>query len=161
MSGDLAATHEGRCTCGHIQYKVHGAPMFVHCCHCRWCQRETGSAFALNAFVEADRVELIKGQPEAFVVPSPSGHGQTHWRCPECRITVWSNYNRLGPAVKFIRIGTLLDPDAMPPDIHIFTSSKQPWVVLNDGNPQVPEFYDRPAYWPKDSLDRLKAATGK
>lgn len=157
----MSDSHDGKCTCGHVRYRMHGAPMFVHCCHCRWCQRETGTAFALNAFVEADRVELIEGQPVAIAVPSPSGHGQTHWRCPECRVTLWSHYNRLGPGVNFLRVGTLLNPDAMPPDIHIFTASKQPWVVLGDGKPQVPEFYDRLAYWPPDALARLAVATGK
>lgn len=157
----MTSPSEGGCTCGRIRYRLLSRPLVVHCCHCRWCQRETGSAFALNAFVEADRVELLEGQPVAVQVPSPSGHGQTHWRCPECRITVWSNYNRLGPGVRFLRVGTLLEPDAMPPDIHIFTSSKQPWITLSDAKPQVAEFYDRAAYWPPDALKRLNAATGK
>jgi len=161
MSREDAPVHEGKCTCGDVRYKVHGAPMFVHCCHCRWCQRETGSAFALNAMIEADRVELVAGVAEAVDIPSASGKGQTVWRCPKCRIALWSNYAGAGTLVNFVRVGTLTNPDAMPPDIHIYTSSKQPWIVLDDGKPQMDEFYSRREQWPQASLDRLNAATGK
>lgn len=157
MSGDPAASHEGKCTCGHVRYRVHGEPIFVHCCHCSWCQRETGSAFALNAMIEADRVKLLSGEPEPIDVPSPSGKGQKHWRCPKCRVTVWSNYAGAGPLVHFVRVGTLENPGAMPPDILIYTSTKQPWVVLNDGKPQVAEYYNRSEMIPVDKLERLMA----
>ncbi|MBO6518535.1 MAG: GFA family protein [Rhodospirillales bacterium] len=153
--------HEGKCACGAVHYKVHGAPMFVHCCHCRWCQRETGAAFALNAMIEADRVEVTKGQPERVETPSESGNGQTIWRCPECRVALWSNYGGAGPAIHFVRVGTLLNPDAVPPDVHIFTSSKQPWVTLDDGKPQFAEFYRRSEVWPAEAYARREAALEK
>ena len=117
-------------------------PLFVHCCHCRWCQRETGTAFALNAMIEADRVSLLPGAPEIVETPSASGKGQTIVRCPTCRVAVWSHYAGAGDACRFVRVGTLDEPDRLPPDIHIFTSSKQPWVVLPPGTPAVPEYYD-------------------
>jgi hypothetical protein len=133
------------------------APLFVHCCHCRWCQRETGAAFALNAMIEADRVALLKGAPELVPTPSASGRGQKIARCPVCRVALWSNYAGAGDAVRFVRVGTLDDPDALPPDIHIFTASKQPWVVLPPGTPAVEEYYDREKYWPAESLARRRA----
>jgi hypothetical protein len=105
-------------------------PLFVHCCHCRWCQRETGASFALNAMIESDRVVLLSGAPEVVLTPSNSGKGQKIARCPQCRIALWSNYAGAGDVVRFVRVGTLDKPDRLPPDIHIFTSSKQPWVVL-------------------------------
>ncbi len=148
---------EGRCTCGSVRYRLASRPLFTHCCHCRWCQRESGSAFALNAMIEADRVELLSGQPEQVRVPSQSGKGQTMLRCPQCRITVWSHYAGAGDKVCFVRVGTLDDPDACPPDIHIFTDSKQPWVVLGEAVPAVAEFYRRDAYWPEESLARWRA----
>src|SRR6201988_2649910 len=132
-------------------------PLFVNCCHCRWCQRETGSAFVLNAMIEADRVELLRGQPNMVMTPSASGKGQKIWRCPDCHVALWSNYSGAGDSVRFVRVGTLDNPDAMPPDIHIFTSSKQPWVVLPAGTPAVPEYYDRKQLWPAESLARLDA----
>ena len=147
----------GRCTCGEIQYEIVEKPLFVHCCHCRWCQRETGTAFALNAMIESEKVALTKGEPETILTPSNSGKGQQIVRCPTCRIAVWSHYAGAGDALKFVRVGTLDDPDALPPDIHIFTSSKMPWVVLPEGTPAVPEYYDRKAYWPKESLERRDA----
>jgi len=138
-----------------------GAPLFVHCCHCRWCQRETGASFALNAMIEADRVVVLQGAPEAINTPSNSGKGQKISRCPTCRVAVWSNYAGAGDAIRFVRVGTLDNPDALPPDIHIFTSSKQPWVVLPEGTPAVPEYYDRKIYWPEESLARRLALLEK
>jgi hypothetical protein len=148
---------EGGCTCRNVRYRMTTPPLFVHCCHCRWCQRETGASFALNALVEADRVELLAGRPDPVLTPSNSGKGQTILRCPTCWVAVWSNYAGAGDSVRFVRVGTLDDPDRLPPDIHIFTSSKQPWVVLPDDVPAVPEYYDRKRYWPQASLDRRTA----
>jgi hypothetical protein len=148
---------EGGCACRAVRYRVTSKPLFVHCCHCRWCQRETGASFALNAMIEAGRVLLLQGQPEVVHTPSLSGTGQKISRCPVCRIAVWSNYGGGGDAVRFVRVGTLDEPDRLPPDIHIFTESKQPWVVLGADVPAVPQYYDRNQYWPKDSLERRAA----
>jgi hypothetical protein len=157
MTSSDPLTLEGGCTCRAVRYRLTTRPLFVHCCHCRWCQRETGSAFALNAMIEADRVVLLQGQPEFIHTPSNSGKGQKIVRCPACRIAVWSNYAGAGDAVRFVRVGTLDEPDRLPPDIHIFTESRQPWVVLGPDTPAVPEYYDRNEHWPKDSLDRRAA----
>ena len=155
-----SAVYEGGCTCRAVRYRMTSKPMFVHCCHCRWCQRETGASFALNALIEAARVELLQGQPEAIDTPSNSGKGQRIMRCPTCRIALWSNYGGLGDLVRFIRVGTLDEPDRCPPDIHIFTSSKQPWVVLPPGARAVPEYYNSKNEWPADSLARRAAVLG-
>jgi len=152
------ARNKGRCTCGEIEYELTKAPMFVHCCHCTWCQRETGSAFAINALIEADNVQLIKGCPEKIDVPTESGTGQQISRCPSCKTALWSNYGAAKDRVCFIRVGTLDDPDTCPPDIHIFTSSKQKWVVLNDSVPVMDEYYQRSKYWPEQSIERYKRA---
>jgi hypothetical protein len=132
-------------------------PLFVHCCHCRWCQRETGTAFALNAMIEADRVELVAGEVEVVDTPSASGKGQKISRCPQCRIAVWSNYAGAGGTIHFIRVGTLDDPDRFRPDVHIFTASKQPWVMIPTGARAFQEFYKLAEVWPKESLERLAA----
>jgi len=154
-------TFEGGCTCRQVRYRMTSKPMYVHCCHCRWCQRETGTAFALNAMIEADRVELTAGEPELVNTPSASGRGQKIWRCPTCKVAVWSNYAGAGDKVRFLRVGTLDDPDAMPPDIHIFTMSKQPWVVLPPGVPAFHEFYEREKLWPQEALARRGALEAK
>ncbi len=107
--------------------------------------------------IEAERVRDL-GEPADLVqTPSASGAGQLIARCPKCRVAVWSHYASAGPVVRFIRVGTLDDPDLLPPDIHIFTASKQPWVVLPDATPAVPEYYDREQYWPAESLARRRA----
>ena len=146
--------HEGGCDCRHVRYRLTTKPLFVHCCHCTWCQRESGSAFALNAMIETDRVELLHGEVEVVDTPSNSGRGQKISRCPKCRIAVWSNYAGGGDAVRFVRVGTLDEPARCPPDVHIFTSTKQPWVVLPPGTPAVDEYYSATELWPKESLER-------
>jgi len=152
-----ASTYEGGCTCRFVRYRVTSRPLFVHCCHCRWCQRETGASFALNAMVEADRVILLEGEVDIVDTPSNSGKGQKISRCPRCRIAVWSSYAGAGDAIRFVRVGTLDDPDRLPPDIHIFTSSKQPWVILPPDTPAVAEYYRASDLWPRESLERRAA----
>jgi hypothetical protein len=152
---------EGGCTCRHVRYRMKSRPMFVHCCHCRWCQRETGTAFALNAMIEADRVELTSGEVESVDTPSNSGKGQKIWRCPICYVAIWSNYAGAGDKVRFMRVGTLDEPDRLPPDIHIFTMSKQPWVILPEGVPAVREYYNPKEMWPKASQERFAAVKAK
>ena len=152
---------EGGCTCRQVRYRLHAAPLFVHACHCRWCQRETGSPFAHNAMIEADKVELTAGEVVMVDLPSESGRGQRVARCPRCQIALWSNYGGRGDIVRFVRVGTLDDPDALPPDVHIFTDSKQPWLTLPEGAPAFAEFYDRKALWPAEAQARLRAAMAK
>jgi hypothetical protein len=146
---------QGGCACRHIRYQLEATPLFVHCCHCHWCQRESGASFALNAMIEADQVILLGSQPELVATPSASGRGQLVARCPQCRVAVWSNYADAGPELRFVRVGTLDEPHLLPPDIHIFTASKQPWVVLPRGVPAVPAYYQRAQYWPAASVRRL------
>lgn len=148
---------EGGCTCGAVRYRMSGPPLIVHCCHCTWCQRETGSAFALNAYIEAERVTLLRGRPELVPTPSASGKGQKIARCPACRVAVWSHYPGAGDAICFVRVGTLDKAGLLPPDIHIYTSTKQPWVVIPAGARAVPEYYRRSEVWSAESLARWQA----
>jgi hypothetical protein len=154
-------TFEGGCTCRSVRYRMTSRPLFVHCCHCSWCQRETGSAFVLNALIEAERVEIITGRPDVILTPSNSGKGQKISRCPTCHVAVWSNYVGSGDLFHFVRVGTLDRPDLLPPDIHIFTTTKQPWVILPEGVPVMPEYYQREKCWPEESLSRRKQAIEK
>lgn len=145
---------EGGCACGAVRYRVETSPLIVHCCHCRWCQRETGGAFVLNAMIEADRVIELGKASELIDTPTNSGRGQQIARCPECKVAVWSIYSGAGPLVRFVRVGTLDNPDLLAPDIHIFTASKQPWVVLTQDAPSVPEYYRRSEHWSAESIAR-------
>ncbi|MFO1341362.1 MAG: GFA family protein [Burkholderiaceae bacterium] len=156
MSDDTTGL-EGGCDCRAVRYRLRSRPLFVHCCHCRWCQRESGASFALNAMIEADRVERLAGEPVAVDTPSESGAGQQVLRCPRCWVALWSHYAGAGPLVSFVRVGTLDEPDRLPPDVHIFTASRQPWVVLPPGTPAVPQYYERERLWPAESLARREA----
>lgn len=154
----MTDSYEGRCGCDEVRYRVRSPPLIVHACHCRYCQRETGSAFVINALVETSRVEVVTGTPERVLTPSASGKGQTIVRCPRCRVALWSHYPQTGELLAFIRVGTLLEPDRWPPDIHIYTSTKQPWLVLPEGAKAVPELYDPKTTWSAEAFSRLFAA---
>lgn len=153
----------GGCTCGEIRYEVKDKPLIVHACHCRWCQRQTSGPHVINALLEADLIDLTAGKVETIMTPSPSGEGQLIARCPSCKIAVWSNYHFGGMRehIRFLRVGTLDNPDLMPPDVHIYTSTKMPWYVIPPGDYAVTEFYDPPTTWSKESLKRLRAWKSK
>ena len=153
----MSDSFEGGCACRAVRYRLASRPMIVHACHCSWCQRETGSAFAVNAVIETDRV-IVQGEVESIVTPSASGAGQRIARCAKCKVALWSHYAGAGPSMRFVRVGTLDDPSPLPPDIHIFTSTKQPWVVLPPGAKAFAEFYNPKDLWPPESQARWKAA---
>ena len=158
---DKTDVHEGGCACGYVRFRMESRPLIVHCCHCSWCQRQNGSAFAVNALIEADRVSLLQGKIVEIEVPSPSGANQKISRCPNCQVAVWSNYlvlfGGIGNLVRFIRVGSLDDPSKLPPDVHIYTSSKLPWVVLPPDALAVEEYYVTQEVWPEESLERRSA----
>jgi hypothetical protein len=150
-------TAEGGCTCRAVCYRLTRAPMIVHCCHCRWCQRETGAAFALNALIESSALRHLAGEPELVLTPTNSGKGQQIARCPTCRVAVWSHYAGLGEVLAFVRVGTLDEPDRCPPDVHIYTESKQPWVVIPAGARVYSQYYKSREVWSEESLARREA----
>lgn len=152
---------KGRCTCGAVQFQLMDRPLFVHACHCTWCQRETGSAFALNALIETALVARLTGEVEEVVTPSNSGKGQIIARCPICKVALWSHYAGVGRRASFVRVGTLERPEDCPPDIHIFTATKLPWVVLDGRVPVMEGYYDRAAHWPDWALRRSEAMRGQ
>ena len=151
----MSVTREGGCSCGAVRYRLASEPMFVHCCHCLNCQRQTGSAFVVNLLIEADRVELLAVEPEAVDVPRDDGSSQRIYRCPTCQVAVYSEYGRT--EVRFVRGGTLDDPRGITPDVHIFTKSKAKWVELSESTPAFDVYYDSRALWPAESLARLDA----
>ena len=145
---------EGRCACGEVRYRLTSRPLFVHACHCTECQRLSGGAFAVNAMIESDRVESLAGEPMTSPVTGASGKPQAIFRCPSCKVAVWSHYPGAGSKLSFVRVGTLEDPTLLPPDIHIYTSTRQPWFELPENVPAVPEYYSAGDYWPAESLER-------
>jgi hypothetical protein len=147
---------EGGCACGTMRYRTGRDPLFVHCCHCRDCQRQTGTAFVLNALIETDRVELLAGDPKPYLMPTESGRPHTVFRCSGCGTAVWSEYGGV-KVLRFMRVGTLDDPSALPPDVHIYTRSKLPWIALTDGKPSFDAYYDSKQLWPAASLERRRA----
>ena len=152
----MTSSLEGGCACGQVRYRLTSPPMFVHCCHCRDCQRQTGSAFAINALIETDRVERPAGQTEPANLPTESGRPHEVHRCPVCRTTLWSHYGGR-QAVSFVRVGTLDSPELLAPDVHIFVRSKLPWVTLPEATPAFEVYYDMETLWPAESLERRKA----
>ena len=154
----MSASPDGGCACGALRYRLASEPMFVHCCHCRNCQRQTGSAFVVNLLIEADRIEVVSGTPHVVDAPRDDGSVQRIRRCPECQVAVFSEYSH--PGVRFVRGGTLDDARAITPDVHIFTRSKVGWVAIPEGAPAFDVYYDTATLWPDESLERLRAVPG-
>jgi hypothetical protein len=151
----VSVERDGGCACGALRYRLASEPLFIHCCHCLNCQRQSGSAFVINLLIEADRLLVVAGTPHRVDAPRDDGGTQAIFRCPRCEIAVFSEY---GPsAVRFVRGGTLDDPTNVTPDVHIFTRSKVHWLALPPDTPAFDAYYDLKALWPAESLRRLEA----
>jgi hypothetical protein len=149
---------EGGCACGAVRYRLTSGPMFVNCCHCRDCQRQTGAAFAINALIETDRIEVLQGEIAIYEMPTDSGRPHDIHRCPKCATALWSDYGRRA-YMRFLRATTLDDRAALSPDAHIFTRSKLPWVVLPPDVPAFDIYYEMDKLWSPQALARRKAAS--
>ncbi|MEJ2022568.1 MAG: GFA family protein [Maritimibacter sp.] len=148
----------GRCACGEVEYRLTDSLLVTHACHCTWCQRESGTAFALNGVIETSKLELVKGKPVAVLLPSASGKGQEVLRCPSCQVALWSHYAGAGQALAFVRLGTLDDTSHVAPDVHIFTSTKQPWLALPEGARAYPDYYRSADVLTPEAIARRKEA---
>ncbi|KUR73297.1 GFA family protein [Novosphingobium sp. FSW06-99] len=150
----------GGCACGAIRYRLDDSPYAVNCCHCTDCQREVGSAFAVNAAIETTLLHVEGPTPQVVHLASASGAGQAVFRCPQCLTALWSHYGALGDKAAFVRAGTLDDPAQCPPTAQIWTRSKMPWVVLDPAIPTFEGFYsgrDIPALLGERGAARLRA----
>ena len=136
---DCAA--KGRCACGSVEFTLADAPFAVHACHCSYCQRETGGAFAVNALTESDAVVVEQGTTEIIDTPSASGNGQKIIRCADCHSPLWSHYFPFGEGTRFVRVGALEEPDQFPPDAHIYCSAKPKWLTLPKAEKAFPTLY--------------------
>lgn len=157
MNQEQPFSAAGGCACGALRYRLTRQPLFVNCCHCTWCQRQSGAAFALNAMLETSHIVSLGEAPQAMDIPTPSGKGQRLLRCAKCGVVAWSHYATAGDALGFIRVGTLDEAHRFPPNIHFFTDSKQPWVTLAEGVPAVGGNYKVHEYFPQPSLQRWQA----
>ena len=147
---------QGGCACGAIRYRLTAPPLIVHCCHCRDCQHLTGSAFAVNLWIEREHVEAEHAQLAATRVTAGSGKPHDIFRCPRCGTAIYSKYHAAPGDTVLLRAGTLDRPEEIVPDVHIFTRSKMPWVVLPAGAPSFDAFYKLAEFWPEASRERLR-----
>jgi hypothetical protein len=154
----MSESFDGGCHCGAVRYRLLSAPLFTHCCHCLDCQKQTGGAFAINALIEASRIEMLKGEPKPISMPTDSGRPHDIYRCEQCGVALWSDYGRRR-YLYFVRVPTLDEPHAIRPDVHIFTRKKVPWVRFPEGARVFEDYYDMKAEWPPESLERRKAAS--
>jgi hypothetical protein len=154
----MTETFDGGCSCSAVRYRLTAKPMFTHCCHCLDCQKQTGSAFAINALIETSRIDMLKGAPKPISMPTESGRPHDIHRCEHCQVAVWSDYGRR-PYLRFVRVATLDQPHAIAPDVHIFTRSKVPWVRLPEAARAFDVFYDLKTEWPPEALARRDAAS--
>jgi hypothetical protein len=151
----MEETREGGCACGAVRYRAEGEPMMVHNCHCRLCQRQTGSTSVVNAFFEGERVTLLRGELSEHEVKGGSGRAHTICRCKACGTALWSWYARLGRLSYGVRVGTLDDPESVKPDVIIFTESMMPWVSLPKDIPVFEQYYDFREVLAPEKFERL------
>jgi hypothetical protein len=147
---------EGGCDCGAVRYRLTAPPLIVHACHCRDCQKMTGSAFVLNMWIEKNFVEADHNAPKSFMLPAGSGKPHEVFFCGNCMTRVWSKYHAAPGDTLLVRAGTLDYPERMQPDVHIFTRSKLPWLQLPPDKPAFEAFYKIPEVWPAPSQERLR-----
>ena len=148
---------EGGCDCRAVRYRLGVAPLFVHCCHCRWCQREIGLGVRAQRDDRGGPRHAAGGEPELVDTPSASGAGQQIARCPRCRVAVWSHYvgRRPGAEVRSRRHARRPRPAAARhPHLHGVEAALGRAAA---GVPAVPEYYDRKQHWPAASLARWQA----
>lgn len=153
----MSQSFAGGCHCGAVRYRLNARPMFVHCCHCLDCQKQTGGAFAINALIETAHIEMQGEAPKVFSMPTESGRPHDIHRCEKCGVALWSDYGRRG-YMRFVRVSTLDQPHAITPDVHIYTRSKVPWLRLPEGARVFEAFYDLKQEWPAEALARREAA---
>ena len=153
---DSVVNLRGGCACGNIRYQLTSSPLIVHACHCRDCQRITGSAFVINLWIEKKFVEPGAAQPNSFKLKGGSGHTHEVFFCGTCGVYVWSRYHGAPGDALFVRAGTLDNPDAVTPDVHIFTRSKLPWLNLPAGARAFASFYTISKVWSAESQERLR-----
>lgn len=146
----------GGCLCGKTRYQLTSSPLIIHCCHCTDCQRETGSAFAINSQIEADRIVLVEGATKPTQMPTKSGKGQIVSRCSDCHVTLWSTFGGMGDKIRVLRMGTLDEPQYFPPDLQIYIRSKLPWVILPSNMPAYEGYYDREKVWTPENCERRR-----
>jgi hypothetical protein len=150
-------TLEGGCACGAIRYTLTDTPMIVHACHCRDCRKQTGGAFVVNLWIERKFVELTGAEPVLFSMPpGPSGQPHEVYACGRCGTHLWSKYHSAPGDTVLLRAGTLDAPEAITPDVHIFTRSKVPWLELPKDARVFPAYYRRSEVWPPESLARWR-----
>jgi hypothetical protein len=119
----------GGCLCGAVRYVCSGAPAMTGACHCRDCQRASGSAFATLMIFPRDAVR-VSGEVATYEHKGDSG-GMVHRRfCPKCGVHVVVEYD-VTPQFVVVMAGTLDDPSLIRPQWNIYTESKQPWVELS------------------------------
>jgi hypothetical protein len=146
---------DGGCTCGRVRYRIEGEPIFAHCCHCRQCQKLSGSAFVMNALIERDRVQVTAG---ADALGDETGQG----RCRDCHTLLWGTHRVFGDGILFLRAGTLDEGDRIAPGAHFFVRSKHGWVIVPEGTPSfetLPGPGDPPLFGPEAEA-RIRAAGG-
>lgn len=132
--------------------------MIVHACHCTRCQQRTGCPVAVNLWIERSRIRMLGDEPvQQGESADENGNNSSGWGCATCGSSVWTIYHAAPPGAVFLRAGLLDDPSAFPPDVHIFTRSKQPWVSIPDDVPSFETYYDFRNTWSEESMQRYRA----
>ena len=123
----------GGCHCGYLRYEITQAPRLVYSCHCTDSQKMTSSAFSMGLVVAEEAFRLTAGEPRLVQRAADSGRMTTRLTCPNCGSWI-TGTPRMGGALRTVRAGTLDDTSSLRATVHLWIRSKQPWVILPDGD---------------------------
>lgn len=132
----MSVKYAGQCLCGEIRYEADGEPLFAGNCHCKDCQRSSGSAFIPAMMFRADDV-VIAGAVRYFAHAAGNGHTHERGFCPRCGSQLFTRLSRL-PGVLGIKAGTLDDASHYVPQLDFHAASAAPWDAMDPALPKKP-----------------------
>tara|TARA_B100000579_G_scaffold278075_1_gene230015 strand:- start:122 stop:604 length:483 start_codon:yes stop_codon:yes gene_type:complete len=143
---------KGGCICGQVKYYITEKPLFTQACHCKDCKVLTGSSYVVNSSV-LENTLFVEGEVSSTELKAGSGASCKTYFCNKCGAYVYADYDSAFKRLT-LRTKTLNNPENFPPQVHIFTKDKDPWLNLSKDVTCFEEMYDPKKIWPEESLKR-------
>ena len=142
----------GGCICGQVKYQIIDKPLFTQACHCKDCKVLTGSSYVVNSSI-LENTLIVEGEVSSTELKAGSGASYKTYFCTKCGNYVYADYDSAVGRLT-VRTKTLDNSEKFPPQVHIFTKDKDPWLNLSEDVICFKEMYDQKKTWPEDSLNR-------
>ena len=143
---------KGGCICGQVKYYITEKPLFTQACHCKDCKVLTGSSYVVNSSV-LENTLIVEGEVSSTELKAGSGASYKTYFCTKCGNYVYADYDSAVGRLT-VRTKTLDNSEKFPPQVHIFTKDKDPWLNLSEDVICFKEMYDQKKTWPEESLNK-------